>query len=151
MLALTRYEGRIATAITDLLEVTDREHEKPINITEWFSYFTFDIVEDLSFNKKTGVLKKGGEAYIFQTIRSFTMGLALAYHIPWISAILRRVPIITKDLVDFENWTYERIQHRQNVSPPPPLPPCHPGGKEEAGGGRRALNWILMLKTERAF
>jgi cytochrome P450 len=115
--ALPGYNSRIASAIADLLEIIDRECDKPINITEWFSYFTFDIVEDLGFNKKTGVLRKGGEVEIFQTIRGFTAGLALTYHIPWLANLLRRIPFINKDLKKFENWTADRVEHRVHNVP----------------------------------
>lgn len=79
---------------------------------------TFDIMEDLTFNRKSGLLRNSGEAYIFKTIRGFTGGLALCYHIPWMSALLRKTPILNKDLHVFQKWMSDRIEERAKVRPP---------------------------------
>lgn len=81
---------------------------------------TFDIMEDLTFNRKSNLLKNSGEAYIFQTIRGFTMGLAVSYHIPWISGLLRRTPIINRDLHVFQQWMSDRIDDRAKNEPQEP-------------------------------
>ncbi|KAB8224538.1 cytochrome P450 [Aspergillus novoparasiticus] len=41
-----------------------------LDITQWFTYFSFDVMIDLSFGKSSNMLINGKESYFLQTIRT---------------------------------------------------------------------------------
>jgi cytochrome P450 family 628 len=119
--ALDQYNPRVSTAIAKLLQVIDRDHsEAPINVADWFAYFTFDVLEELAFGRNSGMLRRGGDGYVLKTIRRAQGTLALRYHIPWLASIMMRMPILNKRVKAFQEWTWKQLQERARNEPDEP-------------------------------
>ncbi len=69
-----------------------------MDVSKWFAFFVFDVMEDLAFNKSSNMLASGKEAYVFKTIRSDMFFIALFTHMPWLMPFLKRTPVL--------NWDY---------------------------------------------
>ncbi|POR38861.1 Cytochrome P450 [Tolypocladium paradoxum] len=107
-------------AIDQLLQVIDRDHKQPINITELFNFFAFDVMEDLAFNKTSNMLRDGKEAYIFKTIREDMFHVAIFTHLPWLLPFLKRTPILNRNYLQFWDWIQAQITERSNNEPEQP-------------------------------
>lgn len=106
---------RITRAIDDLLEVIRRDHNKSINITKWFNFFVFDVMEDLAFSKNSAMVKNGEEAYIFTTIREDMWNIAFFSHLPWLLPFLKRTPVLNANYHQFLKWIQNQIDERAKV------------------------------------
>lgn len=113
--ALLGYDLRITKAINELLLVIDRDRKEPINITKWFNFFVFDVMEDLAFNKNSNMLRHGEEAYIFKTIREDMFNIAFFTHLPWLLPFLKRTPLLNRNYLQFWNWIQAQIDERSKV------------------------------------
>ncbi|KAK2616801.1 hypothetical protein QQS21_000178 [Conoideocrella luteorostrata] len=118
--ALTGYDHRITKAIKELLHVIDRDHQQPINITKWFNFFVFDVMEDLAFNKNSTMLRDGEEKYIFKTIRADMFNIAFFAHLPWLLPFLKRTPILNMKYLQFWDWIQRQIDERIKSEPEQP-------------------------------
>ncbi|KAK4466832.1 Tryprostatin B 6-hydroxylase [Cladorrhinum samala] len=120
--ALLGYDPRITKAINQMLAVV-REHSeqaKPLNMTQWFDYFVFDIMEDLAFNKSSNMLENGKESYIFETIRADMYNIAFFTHLPWLLPFLKRTPVLNHNYLQFWRWIQTQIDERRRNTPEQP-------------------------------
>lgn len=116
--ALENYNPRVSTAIAELLQVIGRDHgQTPIDIADWFAYFTFDVMEELAFGRNSGMLRNGGDGYVFKTIRGAQGSVALGYHIPWLASISMRVPLLSWGVAAFQEWTWKQLEERARNEP----------------------------------
>ncbi|KAF4502235.1 cytochrome P450 oxidoreductase [Fusarium agapanthi] len=110
--AINGYDYCITKAINDLLQVIERNHESSVNVSKWFNFFAFDVMEDLAFNKNSHMLRDGKEAYIFKTIHDDLLNIALFAHLPWLLPFLKRIPVLNTGYLQFWNWTQNQINER---------------------------------------
>ena len=118
--ALLGYDSRITKAITLLLAAVERHEGRPMDVSEWFSFFVFDVMEDLAFNKSSNMLANGKAAYIFQTIRTDMYNIAFFTHLPWLLPFLKRTPVLNWNYIEFLDWIQKLIDERKLVSPAVP-------------------------------
>ncbi|KAI1124607.1 putative cytochrome P450 oxidoreductase, partial [Nemania abortiva] len=118
--ALIGYDVRITKAISQLLRAIEKRRDRPIDMTEWFAYFVFDVMEDLAFNKSSNMLADGKEAYVFNTIRGDMWNIAFFAHIPWLLTFLKRTPLLNHNYLKFWNWIQDQINERIKNEPEQP-------------------------------
>ncbi|KAJ8119669.1 hypothetical protein ONZ43_g3430 [Nemania bipapillata] len=118
--ALLGYDIRITKAIDQLLQVLEERRDKPINVSEWFTYFVFDVMEDLAFNHSSQMLLDGKEAYVLTTLRNDMFHIAFFSHIPWLLTFLKRTPLLNHNYLKFWNWIQDQIDQRIKNEPEQP-------------------------------
>ncbi|KAK4147310.1 cytochrome P450 monooxygenase [Dichotomopilus funicola] len=114
------YDPRITKAINQLLEAVDRSKGVPFDVSQWFSYFVFDVMEDLAFNKSSNMLAEGKEAYVFKTIRTDMFNIALFTHMPWLLPFLKRTPVLNWSYHEFLGWIQKLVDERKKMEPEHP-------------------------------
>ncbi|OGM48310.1 putative cytochrome P450 oxidoreductase [Aspergillus bombycis] len=110
--ALHDYEPRVSKYTDQLLQVIHKNAGKPINITPWFTYFSFDVMVDLSFGKTSNMLVDGTESYILRTIRTDMAKVAYFSHLPWLFPFTKRVPFLNSNYLRFWEWIANQISER---------------------------------------
>lgn len=118
--ALAHYNPRITNAIAALLAVLGTNTNTSLNMTQWFDFFVFDIMEDLAFNKSSNMLVSGHESYIFNTIRTDMYNIALFAHLPWLLPFLKRTPLLNRNYLAFWTWIQAQIDERARNKPEHP-------------------------------
>ncbi|KAE8415293.1 cytochrome P450 [Aspergillus pseudocaelatus] len=118
--ALHDYEPRVSKHVGQLLQVIQRNAEKPINITQWFNYFSFDVMTDLAFGKASNMLIDGKESYILQTIRTDMARVAYFSHLAWLFPFTKRVPLLNSNFLRFWKWIADQISERAKCEPERP-------------------------------
>ncbi|KAI0506267.1 cytochrome P450 monooxygenase-like protein [Xylaria bambusicola] len=118
--ALLGYDPRITIAISQLLNVINKQRSKPIDITKWFTFFTFDIMESLAFNKSSNMLAGGNEGYALRSIRGEVYNLAFFSHLPWLLPFLKRIPLLNHSYLQFWAWVQDQINERAKDDPDQP-------------------------------
>ncbi|KAL2173995.1 cytochrome P450 monooxygenase-like protein [Thermothelomyces heterothallicus CBS 202.75] len=115
--AIQGYDPRITKAINQLLRAIDRHKGQPLDVSKWFSFFVFDVMEDLAFNKSSNMLENGQEAYVFKTIRTDMFNIALFTHMPWLLPFVKRTPILNWNYLEFLDWIQKLIDERKQKEP----------------------------------
>ncbi|KAK4034826.1 cytochrome P450 monooxygenase [Parachaetomium inaequale] len=114
------YDPRITKAINQLLDAIDRNKGQPFDVSQWFSFFAFDVMEDLAFNKSSNMVANGKEAYVFKTIRLDMFNIALFTHLPWLLPFLKRTPVLNWNYLEFLGWIQKLVDERKLKEPDQP-------------------------------
>jgi cytochrome P450 len=61
--ALRDYEPRVVNYTDQLLAQIQATSGRPINVTDWFNFYSFDVMGDLAFGKSFNMLKDGVKHY----------------------------------------------------------------------------------------
>ena len=102
------------------MAVVDQNQGVPLDVSKWFAFFSFDVMEDLAFNQSSNMLGEGKEGHIFKTIRTDMFAIALFTHLPWLATFPKRIPLINKNYLDFWTWLQHKIDERRQNEPDQP-------------------------------
>ncbi|KGO40744.1 Cytochrome P450 [Penicillium expansum] len=113
--ALRDYEPRVSHYTEQLINVIEREVGNQINISQWFNYYSFDVMGDLAFGKSFNMLIDGKDAYILKQLHADMKGIGLFSHLTWLFPFFKKIPVINAEYLKFWKWVdgrvYERIQN----------------------------------------
>lgn len=117
--AVKQYLSLLATRSTELLSILATKANGQVNITEYFSYYMWDSMGDMTFSKSFNMLPTQGSLRDNQRYIKITMasqyGLALFGHIPYIVRILQLFPFLNKEYNEFLRWCDELVEERKTV------------------------------------
>jgi tryprostatin B 6-hydroxylase len=112
--ALRGYEKRIRQYRDELIAAFAETKGNPINVTQWFNNYSFDVVGDLAFGQSFDMLENNSNHWAVQLLAE---GFApLAYSLPtWLFRLAQCVPGATKDWFRFLDFCRGRMLHRIQV------------------------------------
>ncbi|KAJ7805627.1 cytochrome P450 [Mycena olivaceomarginata] len=94
--SLKDYESILAKRVTQLMDRLEGL-SGPVDIAEWFSYFTFDFMGDMAFGGGFEMLRDGRDKEgLWTIIENGAKSVALVCHIPWLVQTLYLVPMATR-------------------------------------------------------
>lgn len=102
--ALRDYEPRVAHYTDQLIAAIERSLGKPMNVTDWFNYYSFDIMGDLSFGKSFNMLVDGKAAYILKQLHSDMKSIGLFSRLTWLFPFFKRIPGLNADYLNHWSW-----------------------------------------------
>lgn len=116
--ALRGYEKRIRKYRDELISAFAETKGKPINVTQWFNNYSFDIVGDLAFGQSFDMLENNSNHWAVQLLAEGFK--PLAYSLPtWLFRLAQCIPGATKDWFRFLDFCRGRMLRRIQVSPLP--------------------------------
>lgn len=86
---------------------------KPINVSRWFSYYSFDVMGDLAFGKSFGMLTTGEAHYFMAKLKEGMLPLGWISPIPWIIPVFAQTPIIGAGFRELLRWSGEQVEKRK--------------------------------------
>lgn len=86
---------------------------KPINVSRWFSYYSFDVMGDLAFGKSFGMLKTGKAHYFMAKLEEGMLPLGWISPISWIIPVFAQAPIIGAGYRELLRWSGEQVENRK--------------------------------------
>jgi len=113
--ALQAYEPVVQVYSNQLVDVIDRDLDKPIDITRWLSYYAFDVMGNLAFGKTFDMIRDGKESYFLQTIRTDMSVIGYLKHQPWLFPLFAKTPLLNANHLAFWKWIEDRMTERIEV------------------------------------
>lgn len=102
---------------SDLLETHVRQSRgQPVNVCEWFSFFSFDLMGDLSFAKSFGMLEDGSWHYAVKLLRDGMAILGVATPVPWLAQICFHIPGVASSWNSMICWCKMTMTERLAVN-----------------------------------
>lgn len=89
-----------------------------MNMTDWFNYYSFDIMGDLAFGKSFNMLVDGKEAYILKQLHTDMQSVGLFSHLTWLFPFFKRTPGLNADYLRFWKFIGEQVDDRIKVCNP---------------------------------
>ncbi|KAK8189111.1 putative P450 monooxygenase [Phyllosticta capitalensis] len=116
--ALRGYEPRVQKYASILVRQLQSFSGQPVDATEWFNYFAYDVMGELAFGKSFGTLERGQEHYAIELLGE---GLqAMAYMMPtWFFRCLTNTPL-AKPYWRFINYCSDQSEERMKNKPDVP-------------------------------
>ncbi|KAJ5356144.1 Cytochrome P450 [Penicillium concentricum] len=118
--ALRDYEPRVSYYTEQLIQVIEREVGNQINMAQWFNYYSFDVMGDLSFGKSFNMLIDGKDAYILKQLHGDLKMIGLFAHLTWLFPFFKKIPLINADYLKFWKWVDARVDERIQSNPDAP-------------------------------
>ncbi|KAJ5817645.1 Cytochrome P450 [Penicillium robsamsonii] len=115
--ALRDYEPRVSHYTEQLIQVIEREVGNQINMAQWFNYYSFDVMGDLSFGKSFNMLIDGKDAYILKQLHADLRMIAIFAHLTWLFPFFKKIPLINADYLKFWKWVDARVDERIQSNP----------------------------------
>jgi hypothetical protein len=128
-----------------LLQQFEATNGMPINATDWFNFYSFDIMGDLAFGRYVfsaishfmlisaslrvsqlmrhcfdfrsfDMLKHGVEHYFLKALRADLAIIGVLSHMPWLLQFLKITPILNAEHLKFWEWVENQVKIRRQVS-----------------------------------
>jgi hypothetical protein len=120
--ALKAYQPRIESNVASLVQQIDRHKARgeAVNVSHWFNYLSFDIMGDVGFGKRFGMLDKGEKVEVLRELEDGQKGLGIFGVVPWLFMVLTKIPSIRKEHDVFVEWCAKQMLDRIEVGCPFP-------------------------------
>lgn len=113
--SLDAYEPRVLHHASQLASQHAARAGEPVNVTEWFSYFAFDVMSELSFGKPLGMLKSGQSHYVRDLLIKGIMVLGPLTPVPWLFHLFGSLPRMTADWLAYRAWVLAQLKERMQM------------------------------------
>ncbi|KAJ3522636.1 hypothetical protein NM208_g12776 [Fusarium decemcellulare] len=114
---LRDYEHRVVQYTDQLLDRIAKTLGKPLNITEWFHFYTLDILGDLAFGQSFGMLKDGVKHYYMELCEQNMVLIGAFSHLVWLFPIFKSAPGINYAYIKFQKWLRAQVEWRRRNKP----------------------------------
>ncbi|KAK2606578.1 hypothetical protein N8I77_005318 [Diaporthe amygdali] len=102
--ALRGYESRVNSYSTQLLKGIRDSDARPLNVTQWFGFWGFDIMDDMAFGQSFRLMARNEEDYYYKTTARFLPMLSVFSPTPCLFPFLKRIPILNRESNEFDEF-----------------------------------------------
>lgn len=113
--ALRDFEPRELVHIRRLGDKLTEREGQVTNVSRWFSFLTFDIMEDLAFGNPFSMLESGEQHYAMKLLHDGQKQLALLTPVPWLTRILTNIPGAMSGRNHLKEWCLKQVNQRKEV------------------------------------
>ncbi|RYO94255.1 hypothetical protein DL766_002235 [Monosporascus sp. MC13-8B] len=117
---LRGYQPRVAYYTDLLLEQIQSRAGQPVNVTDWFAFYAFDVMGSLSYSESYGMLQRGKKHPFMTTLRGSMKAIGLFSHLDWLFPIAKATPILNRE--DKAFWRYLKDQTEKRIKVKPETP-----------------------------
>ncbi|KAF2757755.1 benzoate 4-monooxygenase cytochrome P450 [Pseudovirgaria hyperparasitica] len=113
--ALRHYEPRVVKYTNQLLSQIEKHAGKPMNMSDWFNFYSFDIMGDLAFGAQFDMLKDGVKHYFMVALHGFVKAVGILSYAIWIIPVFRLMPVLNAEDQKFWKWVGQQIDKRRQT------------------------------------
>ena len=110
--ALHEYESRVSRYTQELYEKVSFSAGRPINVTQWTRYFSFDVMGDLAFGRSFDMMKNERNHFAVAMLRQGMAVIGPFTPVPWLFIIGKGIPGIARKWKRMLAWTFEQTMWR---------------------------------------
>ena len=112
--AVRGYEERIGTYQQQLVDQICAHKGEGVNVTKWFSMYSFDVIGDLAFGKPFDMLTTSKEHWAITLSKDGLAPVGLMFP-AWFWRLLTKVPLASRKWWKFTNYCCLRLDERMKV------------------------------------
>ncbi|OCL03915.1 cytochrome P450 [Glonium stellatum] len=114
--ALRNYESRVAGYTDQLLTQIEKSKGTPLNMSDWFNFYSFDVMGDLSFGKSFGMLRDGVKHYFMKSLHDSMTIIGYFSHLVWLFPFFQIIPILNAEHLKFWDWVKNQVEERKKMT-----------------------------------
>ncbi|KAH7014166.1 cytochrome P450 [Microdochium trichocladiopsis] len=104
------YEPRVTNYTSQLLGKIARSEGKPLNVSDWFNFYSFDVMGDLAWGKSFGMLRDGIKHYFMKSLHADMTSVGIFTHLVWLFPIFKATPILNATHLEFWGWVNSQMK-----------------------------------------
>ncbi|KAK6222379.1 hypothetical protein LQW54_001079 [Pestalotiopsis sp. IQ-011] len=116
-LALRNYEPRVQAYTDQLMQQLSKRENSPVNVTDWFNFYSFDVMGDMAWGKSFNMLRDGIKHYFMTSLHADMTSVGLFSHLVWLFPIFKATPILNKESKKFWGWVNSQVDERKKMKP----------------------------------
>jgi cytochrome P450 family 628 len=113
--ALRGYEPKVSAYADLLISQIDARLGQPMNMTDWFNFYSFDVMGDLAFGKSFNMLRDGVKHYFMKTLHADMVNVGILSHLPWLFPIFKAIPVLNAENKRFWEFVTGLVEERIQV------------------------------------
>ena len=113
--ALHDYEGRVGMYSQELKERISRSAGRPINVTAWSRYFSFDVMGDFAFGRSFEMMRNGKNHFTVDILHQGMAVIGPFTPVPWLFIMGKSVPGLANKWKKLLAWTTAQLRSRMEV------------------------------------
>jgi len=98
-----------------LLAHIEKTKGQSVNVTDWFNFYSFDVMGDLAFGKSFGMLKEGIKHYFMTSLHADMTNIGIFSHMLWLFPLFKVTPVLNYEHKRFWKWVYAQVEERKKV------------------------------------
>jgi hypothetical protein len=98
-----------------MTQLKEQANKPSVRITDWFNFYSFDVMGDIGFSRSFGMVEKGEEDPMIKLLHASMQPLAIFSHLTWGLALATRTKTGAKPMVEHIEWTREVLKKRVKV------------------------------------
>ncbi|KAJ7706874.1 cytochrome P450 [Mycena rosella] len=110
--AIKGYESMLIGRVTQLVDALGEQNGRSVNISRWFSFFSFDFMGDLAFGGGFELMREGDRHGLWHTLEHGLSFPALAQHIPWCITLVQYFPMLLQNMRALNKFVAEQAKRR---------------------------------------
>ncbi|KAJ3515892.1 hypothetical protein NLJ89_g1470 [Agrocybe chaxingu] len=110
--ALKGYENMVTKRSFQLMDALGAQ-KGIVNLTQWVSFFAYDIMNDLAFGGGSEMIKEGDADGLWHLLEAGQRNALFMSHVPWLGALFLRFPSFAQDLKAFRTHAKKRAMVRK--------------------------------------
>jgi hypothetical protein len=112
---LRNYEARLDKYTNQLLGEIRRTETTPINMSDWFDFYGFDIMGDLGFGKSFDMLTTGVKHFFLSSMHANMRLFTVFGHLCWLLPFFKKIPGLNFEFLRFQKWVIKQVHLRMEV------------------------------------
>ena len=113
--ALRDYEARVTGYTYELMGRISQFSGNSMNASEWFNYYSFDVMGDLAFGKSFNMLKTGQLHFAIDWLERSMYLLGQFSSISWAIPVGAIAPVVSRTFRHFIAWCSEQVEERRRT------------------------------------
>jgi cytochrome P450 family 628 len=113
--SLRDYEPRIHRHTIELINQLRARESKSLRASNWFNFYSFDVMGDVGFSRSFDMVSKGKEDKLISDLHASMAPAGLFRNIMWSISLLLRIPGAGNEIKNFISWTHGVLKERQKV------------------------------------
>ncbi|KAL1980003.1 hypothetical protein VTN96DRAFT_4825 [Rasamsonia emersonii] len=134
--AIAQYRPRIKAKADLLIAQINANLGKPLDVTAWSMFLSFDIMDEIGFGKDFNNLRTGIEHTAIQGIHKHMTSLEIMSMVPWLLNLISRIPGAASGYSSFFKWCADELRSKRQTWDPQQEP-------------QDIMSWLLKAFVEK--
>lgn len=113
--ALRDYEPRVTRYTSQLLAKISSSEGASLNATDWFNFYSFDVMADLAWGKSLHMLRDGVKHYYMKSLHDDMVNVGLFSHLIWLTPLFKSIPGLNAAHLQQQKWVNAQVEERRKV------------------------------------
>ncbi|KAI0828849.1 high nitrogen upregulated cytochrome P450 monooxygenase 2 [Trametes gibbosa] len=109
--SLREFEPMVARRTRQLVDLLSSKKDE-VNISKWFSWFTYDLMSDMAFGGGSEMMRNGDEGSVWPLLEDGLVSSDTFGHLPWTADYVRKFPIFGSKMREMRDFCIRRSEER---------------------------------------